>query len=152
MRLMLPVKAEWAKHAPEFPNALPPTPAMQAGINYEKAVIKKLQKIYPKVEAHPWIVYKSVTRNGICQPDALIHVGPDHVVLAEIKLSHVRAARAKLMKFYLPLVEYLYPNKTITCLQIYKNIRKGCHKRPHSLYALDVSLKKGKYNECHFTG
>jgi hypothetical protein len=151
-KLMLPVKAEWAKEPPEFPNALPPTAAMQAGINYEKAVLKKLEKIYRNVKASPWILYKSITRNGICQPDGLIFLAADHVVLVEIKLSHVRAAREKLMHFYRPLIEYLYPGTTVTCLQIYKNSRRGAHKKPHSIYSLDASLKKGTYNECCFPG
>lgn len=151
-KLQLPVKAAFAAQAPEFPDALPPTRAQQAGLNYEKAVIKKLLKLFGKVQVHPWIVYSAANCRGICQPDALVLLSDNHIVIVEIKLSHVRNARNKLLHFYKPLIEYLYPTKTVTCLQIYKNTRKYAHKKPLNIYSLETTLKKGKYNECQFVG
>jgi hypothetical protein len=151
-KLGQPLKAYYAKTAPEFPGASKPTMAQQAGINYEKAVIKKLVRLYEKVEPHPWITFNAANASGICQPDALVWLNAEHILLVEIKLSHVREARTKLMHFYKPLVEYLHPNKTVTCLQIYKNVRRYAHKNALNIYSLEEKVKKGKYSECHFVG
>jgi len=151
-KLGLPLKAAFAPQPPEFPDAPPPTHAQQAGLNYERAVIKKLTKLFDKVQPHPWIVYSASNCRGICQPDALVLLPDDHLLIVEIKLSHVREARNKLVHFYKPLVEYLYPTKTVTCLQIYKNSRRYAHKHPLNIYSLEDTLKKGRYHECHFVG
>ena len=149
-KLGAPVTARYADYAPDF-GEQKRTAAQQAGISFEKAVCKKLAAIYGKVEAGPWLYYKSPKRSGVCQPDALLWLTDDHICIVEIKLSWMRPARAKLLDFYGPVVQAIYNDAKISYLQVYKNAKSDSHKRPLSLYKLDA-MPEGKYKECQWLG
>lgn len=146
MKNFRPTSAAFAAVAPVFP-AQVRTAAMRAGLRYERAILRKLQLLYPGTKPSPWILYKSPSKSGICQPDALIRLPNNRVVVVEIKLSRMAPVRAKLMNFYGPLVQLLYPDHQLCYLQIYKNARRGAHKRPVSFFDLET-LKPGVYKEC----
>ena len=120
---------------------------MLAGIRYEKAVLARLKGLHERTTDHPWIVYKAAGGSGICQPDGLVWLTNNHLLVVEVKLSWVRAAREKLIHFYGPLVQLIHPEVTLSYLQIYKNGKRGSHKKPVSIFALDT-IQKGKYKEC----
>ena len=120
---------------------------MRAGLRYERAILRKLKLLYPGTKASPWIVYKSPDKSGICQPDALVLLPDNRIIIVEIKLSRMAPVRQKLMKFYGPLVQLLYPGRQLCYLQIYKNTKPAAHKRPVSFFNLET-LKPGVYREC----
>ena len=120
---------------------------MLAGIRYEQNVLKQLEGLHEKVIKQPWILYRAPQKSGVCQPDGLVWLAPDHCLVVEIKLSWVRGAREKLIHFYGPLVALLHPGVSLSYLQIYKNLRRGAHKKPVSLFNLET-IPKGKYKEC----
>lgn len=145
-----PLTASYLPYVPDFPEQRR-SAAQQAGINYEKQVIKKFTKLYAKIEVGPWLLYSSPKRHGICQPDALIWLSPTHLLVVEIKLSRLTEARRKLTTFYGPILQKIYPAVKLSYLQVYKNWRKGAHKKPLSIYSLD-DIKQGVYKECQFLG
>lgn len=142
--------ARHADYVPQFEKSRR-TAAQQAGISFEKAVTKKLTDIYGRVEPAPWLYYKTPKRSGICQPDVLLWLADDHLCIVEIKLSWMRPVRQKLMTFYGPVVGAIYPQPTLSYLQIYKNAKPGAHKKALSIYALDA-MPVGKYKECQWLG
>lgn len=150
IRLGSPVIARYADYVPEFQRTKR-TSAQQAGISFEKSVLKKLTAIYGKVEASPWLYYKTPRRSGICQPDALLWLADDHICIVEIKLSWMRPVRQKLMQFYGPVVAAIYKDVKLSYLQVYKNAKPASHKKALSIYRLD-ELTVGKYKECQWLG
>jgi hypothetical protein len=150
IRLGSPVEGRYADFVPEFEKQKR-TAAQQAGISFEKAVLKKLTSIYGKVEPSPWLYYKTPKRSGICQPDALLWLADDHICIVEIKLSWMRPVRQKLMQFYGPVVAAIHKDVKLSYLQIYKNAKTGSHKKALSIYALD-GMQPGKYKECQWLG
>lgn len=138
--------AKYAEYVPVFAEQKQ-THAQKAGLKYEKDVVKRLDLLYPKVEKGPWIYYKQGPKGSICQPDALVWLRPDFVCIVEVKLSWVRSAREKLIKFYGPIVQALHPKAEVCYLQVYKNHKRGAHKRNVSLYELE-NLQPGIYKEC----
>lgn len=139
--------AKYADYAPTFPEQKRTT-AQQAGLNYEAAVLRRLKSLHTRVEDHPWLYYKSPRASGVCQPDALVWLDEKHLLVVEVKLTWVRGARDKLLKFYGPILSVIYPDVEISYLQVYKNAKRGCHKRTVSLYELET-IKPGAYKECH---
>ena len=150
MKLGSPVVAKYADYAPQFPKQKR-TKAQQAGISYEKAVHKRLVATYPRVEVSPWLYYETPKRSGICQPDALLWITDDHLCIIEIKLSWMRPARKKLLEFYGPIVQAIYPGVTLSYVQLYKNAKTSSHKKPLSIYKLD-EIPRTKYKECQWLG
>lgn len=150
IRLGSPIVARYADYVPEFQKTKR-TSAQQAGISFEKSVIKKLTAIYGKVEASPWLYYKTPRRSGICQPDALLWLADDHICIVEIKLSWMRPVRQKLMQFYGPVVSAIHKDVKLSYLQVYKNAKPASHKKALSIYKLD-ELPVGKYKECQWLG
>jgi hypothetical protein len=146
MKDFRPTSAAFATQAPVFP-AQTRTAAMRAGLRYERAILRKLKLLYPGTKTSPWIVYRSPGKSGVCQPDALVLLPNGHIIIIEIKLSRMAPVRQKLMKFYGPLVELLYLGRPLCYLQVYKNTRRGAHKRPVSFFDLET-LKPGVYKEC----
>jgi len=122
---------------------------MRAGLRYEKSILRKLQVLYPGTKLSPWLVYKAPQKSGICQPDALVIFPDGRLVVVEVKLTRMPQVRQKLMKFYGPLVQLLYPKHELCYLQIYKNASRSAHKKPISLFELET-LKPGIYRECQF--
>jgi hypothetical protein len=150
LRLGSPVVGRYADFVPEFEQTKRST-AQQAGISFEKAVLKKLTSIYGKVESSPWLHYKTPKRSGICQPDALLWLADDHICVVEIKLSWMRPVRQKLMQFYGPIVASIHKDAKLSYLQIYKNAKTSSHKKALSIYSLD-EMPLGKYKECQWLG
>ena len=138
---------KYAETEPFFPDQKR-TAAQKAGLRYEASVVKRLKALYKDVRAGPWILYKAANMSGICQPDALVWINSKLLVVVEVKLSRQQTARDKLLHFYGPLVERLHPNVDLAYLQIYKNVRKGAHKRTVPFYGLDETLRAGRYKEC----
>ena len=141
-------EARYATYAPVFPEQKR-TNAQRAGLAYEANVIKRLKSLHPQIEAQPWLYYRPVAQGGaICQPDVLVWLPDNRLLIVEIKLSWVRSARSKLLDFYGPIVQQIHPTKDLCYLQVYKNTKKGAHKRTLSLYELET-IANGAYRDCH---
>lgn len=140
------LKVKYADYAPVFPDR-EQTAAQKAGVKFEKGVIRRLGFLYPKVEAGPWLHYSDGTKSGICQPDALVWLDEDTICIVECKLSHMRSARTKLLNFYGPIVQALFPRVRICYAQIYKNTKPTAHKRVLLIHDLH-KIRKGQYREC----
>ena len=150
MKLGYPVAARYADYIPQFPKQKR-TKAQQQGISFERAVQKRLASIYGRVEIGPWLYFQTPKRSGICQPDALVWLTDEHLCIVEVKLSWMGPARKKLLEFYGPIVQAIYPNVTLSYLQIYKNAKTSSHKKPLSIYKLD-EIPLTKYKECQWIG
>lgn len=144
--LARPLSARYADYVPVFPERQH-TSAQRAGLKFEKDVIRRLQLLHTRVVPGPWLYYKAGRSSGVCQPDALVWLDEKLLCVVECKLSWVRGARLKLLTFYGPILQAIHPDVELCYLQVYKNARKGCHKRKLTLYELD-KLKKGQYKEC----
>lgn len=150
MKLGSPVVARHADYIPQFPQQKR-TKAQQAGISFERAVHKRLVALYPRIDLSPWLYYKTPKRSGVCQPDALLWLTDTHICVVEIKLTWMGPARKKLLEFYGPVVQAIYPNATLSYLQVYKNAKTSSHKKPFSIYKLD-EIPPTKYKECQWLG
>lgn len=150
MQLACPLTAKYASYVPDFPEQKR-TAAQRAGLAFERAVKKRLSFLHPRVEDGPWLYYQAAKKSGICQPDALVWLSDEHLLIVEVKLSWLRSARKKLMEFYRPIVAAIYPKATLSCLQIYKNTNKSAHKKPISIYELET-IPPNKYRECQWLG
>ncbi len=147
MQPVVPLLARYVDYPPEFPERAQ-TSAQKAGLAFEKAVIRRLQSLHTRVEPGPWLYYKVRGFSGICQPDALVWLDEKLLCVVECKLSWMRGAREKLLKFYGPIVSTIHKDVDLCYLQVYKNSRKGAHKRTLTLYDLPT-LTAGQYKECH---
>jgi hypothetical protein len=150
LKLTGPLTARYADYAPEFPKRKR-TAAQQAGLNYEKALMKRLKFLYPKLEIGPWLYFHCPTRSGICQPDGMLWLTDNRLLIIECKLTHKPAARKKLMDFYFPVVAAIHPKATISCVQVFKNISRGSHKKLLTIYELAKS-KPNTYKESQWIG
>lgn len=150
MKLGPLLSATYADKAPEFPEQKR-SAAQLAGLAFERAVMRRLKALHPKLIPGPWILYKFAKKSGICQPDALLWLSDTHCCIIECKLTWKSTARRKMTELYGELVKKLHPEATVSYLQIYKNSRKSAQKKPISIYNLD-SLPAGKYKECQWLG
>lgn len=150
MKLGAPLTARYASYEPDFPEQKK-TAAQKAGLAYERAVLKKLGKLHTKVEVGPWLYYKSPQKSGICQPDGLVWLPRNRLCVVEVKLSWKAPARQKLLEFYGPIVQAIYPAQELCFLQIYKNTKKAAHKKTLSIYDI-ADIEVGKYRECQWLG
>lgn len=142
-----PLTVRYADYVPVFPDRTL-SAAQKAGLKFERNVVRRLDLLHERVQKGPWFYYQSPAASGICQPDALVWLAPTHILVVEVKLTWVRAAREKLLKFYGPIVQAAHPRAELSYLQVYRNYKKGCHKRTVSLYELE-SIPCGAYKECH---
>lgn len=147
MKLRGPLTAKYADYAPEFPVQVR-TAAQRAGLRYEASVMKRLKSLFKDVRVGPWILYKAANKSGICQPDALVWLSSKLVLVVEVKLTHQRKAREKLVDFYGPLVQKLHPGAEVAYLQVFKNSKPATHKRLVPFYEIEKHTKAGKYREC----
>lgn len=154
-KLTGPIRASLCQTPPTFAPEKR-TSAQLAGLRYEARVLSTVSKLYTKdgtkVVEKPWVVYRTAGRSGLCQPDFLIETtdgctGRPHVIVVEVKLSWIASARSKLVNFYGPIVQALYPDATLSYVQIYRNERGRVHKRKLQIYDL-LTIKAGKYREC----
>ena len=143
-------EARYADYVPVFPTQQR-TAAQKAGISFEKAVIKKLTFLYGEVKPGPWLYYRTPKKAGVCQPDALVELPDNRLCVVEVKQSWMRPVRQKLLNFYGPIVELIHPDKKICYLQVYKNAKPSAHKKPVSIYELEL-LEPNKYKECQWLG
>lgn len=121
----------------------------EAGLRYERRVCDALSSRYPNVLRSPWIKYRNGTKYfNFCQPDAIIF-HEDRVIIIEIKLTHTRSARQKLISFYGPILQHIYPDHTQSYVQIYRNWRPRAHKEPYDINDL-LKVPKGLYRECQW--
>ena len=138
--------AKYADYAPNFPEQKR-TAAQLAGLRYEAKVLKQLAQLYPKVEASPWLYYKTAKTSGVCQPDGLIWITPGLLCIVEIKLSRQASVRSKLVNFYGAILQAIHPSASLCYLQIYKHTKRNALKRKLSFFKLD-EIKQGTYREC----
>jgi len=142
--------AKYADYPPDFPPQKR-TAAQQAGITYEKAVMRRLQSLHTRVEPGPWLHYTTNRKSNVCQPDALIWLDETKLLIVECKLTWIRAVRSKLLQFYGPIVQAIHPAADLCYLQIYKHARPDSHKRKINIYDL-ADIPVGAYKECqHLT-
>jgi len=141
-----PLRAQYASYAPTFVEQQR-TAAQKEGLRYEAAVLRKLKLACPKMKPGPWLYYRAANKSGVCQPDALLWLGPNLLCIVEVKLTHKYQAREKLLHFYGPVVQAIHPDVQICYMQIYKRASNRSHKRTLSIYDLDKH-KAGVYREC----
>lgn len=97
----------------------PPSPAMKAGLRYEKQALQYLHGLFaPALLPRPWLFFRTGGhKTHFCQPDALI-VRPKSVVVVEVKLRHCTRAWWQLRRLYQPVVQVIYPNCKVRLLEV----------------------------------
>ena len=106
--------------------------SVYAGLVYEKNLSNYLTSLFgeDKVIHGPWIEYEDDQGYGVCQPDIVVlNEGEEASLLVEAKLTYTkRAARLKLKKLYLPLVQLVWPDREWIMVQACKNINQHARK------------------------
>lgn len=94
------------------------------GKTYERWVIRKLKNKLPAEMFFPsqWIRYEDASGWHYAQPDIFILL-PAKILLLEIKRTQTLEAHYQLRGLYKPLLNFLYPDKKVVCVQICKNLR-----------------------------
>ena len=82
--------------------------AKRLGIAYEKALAKAI----PAATHGQWFEYRGIDGPGWCQTDLLLE-SERRVVVVEIKLTDLLAARLQLNSLYLPVLRAAFPEKSI---------------------------------------
>lgn len=82
--------------------------AKRCGVVYEKALAKAI----PAATHGQWFEYRTEDGPGWCQTDLLLE-SANRVVVVEVKLTDLVAARAQLKTLYLPVLHAAFPEKSI---------------------------------------
>lgn len=130
----------WAQFAPAEPayiaqNKKKVKGSRAAGLAYERKAKVMLETCFfslisplsPPPEASlllgPWISYKTAKSSRICycQPDVLlVNSEEKKLTIYEIKLQHCTFAWWQVRKLYEPILRKIYPNFTISAMEIVK--------------------------------
>lgn len=127
-------RAEIIKRRPPFiPRPKPRRQDAKAGLVYERKVAEFFTALYGEDrvshgddERGTWIKYKDQHGEGWAQPDLIMlpDEGAQVLIVGECKLTYTpRKAEQKLKKFYIPLLQEIYPDLIVRGLQICKNLR-----------------------------
>lgn len=109
---------KWAREAlfPPWPKPRARANARGAGIRYERAIAGAL----PQAKHGLWLEFEDRKGHGFCQPDFILKLTHDLVVL-ESKLTDTPGAQDQLTQLYLPVVEMVYSSK-VRGLVVAKNL------------------------------
>ena len=92
---------------------------------FERKIAKYVDRLFPSTPFFYdyWIEFTADGKYGWAQPDCW-KVFDDCVLVIESKLSQKpRSATGQLKRLYRPLLEFLYPGKTIIMVHAFKNKR-----------------------------
>lgn len=94
------------------------------GKTYERTIYRRLKAVLEEsaIYYNKWIRYEDSTGTHFAQPDIFI-VCPRRIYLLEIKRTQTFEAELQLQLLYKPLLEHLFPDKEIFCIQVCKNLR-----------------------------
>lgn len=94
------------------------------GKTYERTIYRRLKAVLEENAIHynRWIRYEDSTGTHYAQPDIFI-VCPSRIYLLEVKRTQTFEAELQLQLLYKPLLEFLFPDKEIFCIQVCKNLR-----------------------------
>jgi hypothetical protein len=90
------------------------------GIRYERKVCQEFLRRYDHYLPFPWISWMdSRGWRQHCQPDGLL-IDPfmHSCIIVEIKLRHIATVVAELFHLYKPVVEALFPQMRIDCVEV----------------------------------
>lgn len=115
------------------------TTAQKAGIRYEQKVFSHLIDELPlKITFHPAFRFNNGKKyDEYAIPDALHFAADGTINIIEIKLTHTADAWHQLNKFYLPIIQKVYPEKKINCIEICRSYDSTI-KLPSSTTIIDV--------------
>ena len=91
--------------------------AKRLGIAYERALAKAL----PAATHGQWFEYREGSAPGWCQTDLLLE-SERRVVVVEVKLTDVAAARKQLDSLYLPVLRAAFPEKSIHAIVALRHV------------------------------
>lgn len=97
----------------------PPTTAQRRGLRYEARWHLHAIKTFPAYRPNPWFMYRERGHcyPHWCQPDGLIQLPNDRIVVVELKHKFTRFA-AKLWEVYVPVVRQCFPKARVNGLLI----------------------------------
>lgn len=96
------------------------TSSQRAGLRYERQTNELLLKKFPHYMPGPYIHFVDGDTARTCQPDG-IAIFNDLAFIFEIKYQHMPEAWWQLEKLYRPLLEKLWPTKTISCVEVVRS-------------------------------
>lgn len=95
------------------------TAAQKAGKRFEKKLLAKLKDLpLIRVSIAPWIQYQNEVKLCFCQPDAILWLPLNTIVIVEAKLSHTADAYWQLRQLYEPVLRAIEPSARIHLLEI----------------------------------
>lgn len=99
-----------------------PKGSKRKGLLYQERVVERLETMVEDTMvplAGPWFEFVDATGHRYAQADWIgIDLSKGFVCIAEVKLNRVPDAWWQLNRLYLPLVERLFPEFDIGCLEI----------------------------------
>lgn len=99
----------------------------QKGLLFERRVGTLFTGLFPeRVECGPWFKYGKYRRKQAwCQPDILVWLSPSDLMVLECKLTATKSAKKQLLSLYKPVLQTVYPNTTIRCVQVCNNLKRS---------------------------
>lgn len=95
------------------------TAAQKAGKRFEKKLLAKLKDLpLVRVAIAPWIQYQNELKLCFCQPDAILWLPNDAIVIVEAKLAHTADAYWQLRHLYEPVIRRMNPESKVYLLEI----------------------------------
>lgn len=93
------------------------TVAQRVGLRYERDFNVKMGREYPSYRAGAYIHFDSDSAARTVQPDGILEF-EKVVYIFEIKYQHVPEAWWQLTKLYRPLVERVFKQKPVRCVEV----------------------------------
>lgn len=93
------------------------TAAQKAGKRFERKLLKRISELDVRTSISPWIQYQNGNLR-FCQPDALLWLTPQDIVIVEAKLTHTADAYWQLRLLYEPVLRAIEPAARIHLLEI----------------------------------
>lgn len=113
----------WAEHVAEGPFGPQKRRkgAKAAGLGYERKVCGAL----PAAIFNPWFAYMDANGKGFAQPDFLLPLKGGILAILEVKLTATPTAEEQLRELYMPIAEFLWPDREVIGVMVAKNLTSG---------------------------
>jgi hypothetical protein len=98
--------ASWARFSARELGLKPRSAAAKKGVAFEKAVFKRVRKLWPSAWLNPCVEFCDAAGAGWAFPDIVVL---EQRLVVECKLSDVDGACAQLRELYLPLLSVIAP-------------------------------------------
>lgn len=118
------------------------------GLGYEKKIAKAL----PRARFNPWFHFVDANGSGYCQPDFIQELLDGSLLILEAKLTDTPTAYEQIERLYRPILQHIYPDRSILGMVICKNLAQGSRGVYTDLEAAIGAARKGVVPTFHWLG